>query len=391
MMRLFFVLVINLKMKRKMKFNLKKWFLTCCMSLFCLMIFAQQSIQEEPIEQMKWWRVATHLPAQWYGSEESKQVAENILLYQRDIGGWPKNIEMHRYLSPAQRDSLRAEKHKKDAIFDNNATTTEMLFLSKMYAKNRDCRYKEAFNRGLDFILAAQYPDNGGWPQFYPLKGRSYHDRITFNDEAITNLLRLLKKIYTRQPEFAAMVTPDISAKAKIAYDKGIQCILNCQIVKNGVKTVWCAQHDEHTFAPAYGRPFEHPSFSGAESVDIVQFLMEIENPDDRIKAAVIAAVEWFDSHRLKGIRVEEYTNDKGEKDRRIIDDPSAPDLWARFYHLESEVPIFGDYKTPPEILYNYSDIVVTSRRTGYDWYGSWAEPLIKEEYPAWKVKNNIK
>ncbi|MEE1120457.1 MAG: hypothetical protein UHT92_02070, partial [Prevotella sp.] len=32
---------------------------------------------------------------EWYGSEEAVRIAENVLLYQRNSGGWPKNEEMH--------------------------------------------------------------------------------------------------------------------------------------------------------------------------------------------------------------------------------------------------------------------------------------------------------
>jgi hypothetical protein len=40
-----------------------------------------------PISQLPWKYVATQMPDEWYGSAESVRVAENILLYQRDIGG----------------------------------------------------------------------------------------------------------------------------------------------------------------------------------------------------------------------------------------------------------------------------------------------------------------
>jgi len=60
---------------------------------------------------------------------------------------------------------------------------------------------------------------------------------------------------------------------------KGIECILKCQIVVDGKKQAWCAQHDEKNFAPADARTYEKASLSGSESVGIVDFLMQIENP----------------------------------------------------------------------------------------------------------------
>jgi pectinesterase len=347
-----------------------------------------QSGPKSGIDQMRWRYVIQKMPDSWFGSDEAKQVTGNVLLYQRDIGGWPKNIEMHKPLTDSQKDSLASKKSVNDAIFDNGATTQEMLFLAKVYKQTRDERLRDAFNRGLNFILEAQY-DNGGWPMFYPLKGK-YYNRITFNDNAMVNLLKVLKDICTRQPYYDDLVTDDVVALAKTAYDKGVQCILDAQIVKNGKKTVWCAQHDEVTLEPAYGRPFEHPSFSGAESKEIILFLMDIENPSPEVIDAVKSGVEWLDNHRIKDKKIETFVNENGRNDRRIVDAPGAPDLWARFYHLELEVPIFGDYKTPPEILFDMADIIDPARRYGYHFYGTWNETLISELYPRWKEKNKI-
>ena len=34
----------------------------------------------------------------WFSSKEAQEIAENVLLYQRNIGGWPKNIQMQKTL-----------------------------------------------------------------------------------------------------------------------------------------------------------------------------------------------------------------------------------------------------------------------------------------------------
>src|SRR5688572_12971680 len=104
--------------------------------------------------------------AAWFGTTEAKAIAENVLLYQRNIGGWPKNIQMQNPLSETEKQKLTALKSDShDVTTDNGATSQEMLFMSKMYAQVKDDRYKESFLKGLNYILEAQY-DNGGWPQF---------------------------------------------------------------------------------------------------------------------------------------------------------------------------------------------------------------------------------
>ncbi len=358
-----------------------KKLIVLCLSLF----FVATSFAQQETGVKRWKDVALKMPTEWYGSEEALRVAENVMLYQRNLGGWPKNIEMHLPLTAEQKEKIRDEKENEDTIFDNDATSTQMWFLSKVYAQQPNERIKESFNKGLKFILKAQYK-NGGWPMFYPLKEKGYYDRITFNDNAIANILNLLKPIANKEGEIYKMVDAETIKKTKEAYDKGIDCILKCQIVKNGVKTVWCAQHDEYNFKPVIGRPFEYPSFSGLESVGIIRVLMDVENPSKEVIDAVNSAVAWLDTHRIKGMKVVDFTNEKGEKDRKIEQDPTAPDLWARFYDLDKEVPIFGE-RGNPHILYNLSDITDTKRHTGYQWYGTWAEKLIDKEYPKWKKR----
>jgi PelA/Pel-15E family pectate lyase len=336
---------------------------------------------QKPISQMSWKEVATGMPDEWYGSAESINVAENILLYQRDAGGWPKNTAFHKSLNEAEKAKINDEKGNNDAIFDNGATTTEMKFMARMYNKTKNEVYKASFINGLNFILGAQY-ENGGWPMFFPLR-KGYYTHITFNDNAIVNILEMLRDISGKKPLYAFIATDDVVSRTKNAWDKGINCILKTQIVVKGVPTVWCAQHDEKTFLPAKARSYELPSFSGAESKGIIKLLMGIPDPSPAIVSSVKGAIEWLDTHRMKNTRWENFTNTEGKKDRRIITDPKAGDMWARFYDLETELPYVCDRdgikkKTLEEIGHE--------RRNGYDWYTDSPKEVL-DKYSAWKAK----
>jgi len=100
--------------------------------------------------------------------------------------------------------------------------------------------------------------------------------------------------------------------QAGAAVAKGVERILRTQIVQDGKLTVWCAQHDEETLAPAWARNYEPPSLSGSESVGIVRFLMAIERPTPEIVAAIEGALAWFRSVPLNGFRVEQVRRDDG-------------------------------------------------------------------------------
>src|SRR5882757_8589347 len=109
-------------------------------------------------------------PDLWYGTPEAKTIAANILSYQSDYGGWPKNMDLTATPFAGQPVDLVGEFKP---IFDNGATTDEVRFMARMYRATKDARYLRAVENGIDYILIAQYPI-GGWPQSYP-PDREYH------------------------------------------------------------------------------------------------------------------------------------------------------------------------------------------------------------------------
>jgi len=254
-------------------------------------------------------------------------------------------------------------------------------YLAKVYNATGDDRYRQAFLRGVVFILKAQY-GNGGWPQSYPNAG-GYSRHITFNDGAMTGVMTALRDIAQDEASY-----PFVNTKARAhcaeAVAKGIRCILQCQIEVDGRKAAWCAQHDERTLAPRKARSYELASISGAESVGVVRFLMEIEDPSDEVIAAIEGAAAWFERSKLKGIklvRVEDASKPEGF-DQVVVEDPKAPPMWARFYDIRTNQPIFCSRDGVPrqtlaEISYE--------RRNGYSWLGHYAQDLLRRDLPAWR------
>ena len=56
------------------------------------------------------WSACLDQKASWYKSEEAVGIADNVLLYQRECGGWPKNIDMASKLTAAQTEELKKQK-----------------------------------------------------------------------------------------------------------------------------------------------------------------------------------------------------------------------------------------------------------------------------------------
>lgn len=314
-------------------------------------------------------------PDAWFATDDAKRIAGNILSWQSDLGGWPKNVETADQPYAGKRDDIKP-------TFDNGSTTDELRFLARMYGATHDAAYRQPVERGVDYILKAQYP-TGGWPQFYP-PGKQYHRHITFNDDAMVRLMQFLRETYSS--EHFAFLGEARHKSARDAFDRGIDCILKCQIKVDGRLTAWCAQHDEVDYSPRPGRAYELVSLSGAESVGIVRLLMSLDHPKPEVVRSVDAAVAWFKQSAIPGIRIELRPDEKAPKGRNkvVVKDPAAPHMWARFYQIGTNRPIFCDRDGVAK--HDLADIGY-ERRNGYNWLSYWPQSLLEKEYPAWKAR----
>ena len=319
-------------------------------------------------KEMSWTRTAKRIDDRFFYlyTDEAKRIADNLVLYQLESGAWQKNVYFPAEITAEHKKEISAnKKHVEWGTIDNGSTTTEIIYLSKMYNVIRDEKYKKAALKGIEYLLEAQY-ENGGWPQFFP-NAKGYARHITYNDNAMVNVMRVLQDIFEYDPLYWYVPT-SLREKAKTAFDKGVQCILATQVVQDGKPTVWCAQHDFETLAPAKARAYELPSLSGQESDNIVLLLMDIPNPSPEIVAAVENAIAWFEKSKIEGIRLEYYRNDEGKRDYRVVACEKCPVLWARFYELDTNRPFFCDRDGIKK--YDVSQIG-HERRTGYSWYNN--------------------
>jgi PelA/Pel-15E family pectate lyase len=337
-------------------------------------------------------------PAAWHGQAEALRIADCVVSFQTPAGGWSKNLDMTQHrrapgeefagdnspmrLGPQDNDRPRNIHWSYVGTFDNDATTTQLRFLAKVIAAtgfNHSAPYRSSFLRGLDYIFAAQYP-NGGWPQVWPLEG-GYHDAVTFNDGAVINILELLSEVAEGATDFQ-WVPQEASVAAAASTKRGIECILKAQISTGGRRTVWCQQHDALTLQPTSARNYEMPSQSGSESAEVMLFLMRLPKPSPEAVAAVHAAAAWFERTGLRDIAYQPV----GTDDRRLVPAPGAGPLWARYYMIGTDRPLFGDRdKTIHDDVMEISK----ERRKGYSWFGDRPSRAL-QEYARWKQAHPI-
>lgn len=306
-------------------------------------------------------RIPDKNPSEWYASKEAISIAETLLSFQNPSGGWSKHLS----LSDGQRgvgvhwsSQGTIKRPRYVGTFDNGSTTNQIIFLAEVYRSTNKDEYKRSVERGLRYILDAQYP-NGGWPQVYPLEG-GYHDDITYNDDAMVHVLQLLNRIKNPMDVFG-FVPETLRQEASHALDRGIDCILKTQQHQGSKRTVWCAQHDALTLQPSNARAMEPASLSGLESVGILKLLMGIEEPSKEVVEAIESGLSWFSESKIQGIR---RVGEEGA-DQFVRDTQSKELYWARFYDLQSNAPIFPGRNG---IIYSDYWQMAKENRLGYDY-----------------------
>ncbi len=323
-----------------------------------------------------------------YKPSQVREIAANILLFQRANGGWPKDYDMTAVLTDAQRAKVIETRSKQDSSYDNGNIHSQVGYLARAVAQVDEPSWKESCLRGFDFILRSQY-DNGGFPQRFP-GPKGYAAHITFNDGVMIGILNLLQDAAEGASHFA-WLDAERKEKAKRAVERGVGCILKCQIQVDGKRTGWCQQHDERTFEARPARTFELASICPQETTEIARFLMRLKHPSPDVVAAVDSAVAWLKSVQLSGIRVEKvkatresFKGHDADFDVVVVADQKAAPIWARHYEIGTGRPVFAGRDAIKK--YDLARIE-RERRTGTPWYGTWPRRLIDAEYPKWNPR----
>jgi PelA/Pel-15E family pectate lyase len=313
-------------------------------------------------------------------------LAEKMVLYQLPNGGWGKQLNdksVVNYNLPIDKSLLKKIKETGDdhATIDNNATSREINELLKAYQATKNPDYLKAAERGISYLLLMQY-NNGGFPQYYPNTGL-YRKQVTYNDNAMINALTVLYHTAESKNDFDP-VDPKLKAKAKTAVQKGILCILRTQVLQYGKPSIWADQYNEVTLQPDKARAFEPISLATGESVNIVRFLM-MQPVTPEIEKSVQSAIQWFQQNDIEGYSYN-VGKQNGKAVRMLAEDKNSV-IWARFYDISTNKPLFGD--RDGSVKYNYNE-VSEERRNGYSWFGGAPQKLIDKEYPNWLQKNKI-
>ncbi len=332
--------------------------------------------------------------AHWYATEDALRVAENIVSYQTPAGGWGKNQPRNHpprqkgqayvadnhsnYLSADDFDAPQDENWSYVGTIDNDATITEIRFLAKVVAAlpaTQSLVYRSSLIRGLEYLLAAQFP-NGGWPQVWPLQG-GYHDAFTINDNAVVEVAEMMGEVANAKDGFAS-VPDSVRVAARASEQKAIQGLLATQQKIKGKPTLWGQQHDALTLAPTSARNYEPAALCSFESANILMYLMSLPSPTTQIRQAIEGGVSALRSLAVEGKVWRKVSEQEG---RQLVNHPGAPKIWARYYDQTSLAPIFGDRD---KSLHDDVADLSLERRNGYAWWGTGPQKAL-DAYAAWQ------
>jgi PelA/Pel-15E family pectate lyase len=332
----------------------------------------------------------------WYASADARHIADVIVSFQTPAGGWGKNLDMSKeprhpgesfapnnlsgFLAPGDFDAPLEPEWNYVGTIDNDATTTQMNFLAKVISAagaGDKAADRAAFLRGMNYLLAAQFP-NGGWPQVWPLEG-GYHDAITYNDDAMTQVVELMHRVADGRGEFA-FVPKDVRARAAASFSRAIGCILATQIVAHGRLTVWPQQDDELTLKPVSGRNFEPPAQCAPESAALLLLLMnDLPHPGAAEQRSIRAAAAWF---KKTAIYNQLYV--RAPEGRRLLPSAGAGPIWARYYQTGTDIPVFADRD---KSIHDNLNELSRERQNGYGWYSADSQRAV-DRFAQWSAEH---
>jgi PelA/Pel-15E family pectate lyase len=103
---------------------------------------------------------------------------------------------------------------------------------------------------------------------------------------------------------------------------------------------------------------------------------MRIVDPNPRIVAAVHAAAAWFEKTKLRDVAFK----NAGDEGRQLVPTPGAVLLWARYYEIGTDRPIFGDRDST---IHDDVKEISKERRNGYSWFNESPKRAL-EQYVRW-------
>ncbi len=304
----------------------------------------------------------------------SEWYAMNITTWQAENGGWRKG-NLDGYATPYDGVGFQDSYFANLSTLADKATTGEIRFLAEQYSISENesnmTIFKNAVERGVDFIVDAQH-SSGGWPQVYPAidcLGCEYHNLMTYNDYVIPSAMLLLWDVSVKMDPFNSDIVDDLNhSQIQLALDKGMDFILKSQIMVDGKPTIWGQQHHPETYESMSGRSWELACRTPNESSFVTAILLNWPDRSPDIVNATWGAVGWYEDNAIENMWFDQNSGTITERD--------GASMWYRYYNVSQDEYFFTGYDSKK--VYDLYDIPEAQRST-YSWAYNWGERIVSE------------
>ena len=269
--------------------------------------------------------------------EAATAVADALIWGQLETGGWDYVVDFLGEDRWRYRHEGAVDQEGSDTcVFDDNVSQEAIRLLMAVDGVLGRDPYHDAVLYALEFMMESQF-ENGAWPQKYPLTGSYpdyYQEYYTFNDRVINDCISVMMEAYQRYGDERYLRSAEMGGSFII--------ISQIEEPQGG----WAQQY-LWNLTPAWARAFEPPAVCSAVTGRNIITLLDLYlyTGNETYLTPIPSAIDWLNRSTI------------GEE------------LWARFYELGTNRPIYGD--RDGQIHYELSEIS-EERRRGYSWNGSY-------------------
>ncbi|WP_020208575.1 pectate lyase [Gilvimarinus chinensis] len=314
-----------------------------------------------------------------YDKTQILAIADNLLLMQRNNGGWPAHTNPFRQLSGDEKLQLLKDQNAADASFIDHNVFPQIYYLSHVYLQTGDVRYRNAARRALRLTINAQLY-NGGWTDRAIVSTKLDGPHLSVDTRVTLNALVFLRKVASGSMPYG-YISFETRRKAADAVRKGDALLLRLQQAHNSRASIWASAYQLETNLPVPGRGEHLAGLNTPLSVEISRYFMKINRPPVEVKRAVQGAYNWFVSNTLQRWQIryrdQQENNNVLEPPRSEMKLPLKP-MWALRYDLKTSEP----------------QLACASINAATNWLehsneiGDWPIDLLGEEYSNWRTQN---
>lgn len=335
---------------------MKKWWFIVVLLGLCL------GLQAQSVRSALWPQEERTYRGMFFQTDQATVLADWILQYQLPDGGWASGVYYPSLEAGTPVAQTAQEKESLRSSLQGQSTLAEIHFLSQMYQQTARRKYRRAAEEGIRFLVRAQY-SHGGWP----LQQGQADPIISLADNTFINVMNLMYRLYMGRVPYD-YVPDDLRQQCLEAFQHGVDFLLRTQCRFEGKPTGWCTNYSAESLLPVAGGPQQPVAVNSQITDDMTLLLQNLIEPSEAVKEAIAGARNWYETTKISGLTRQNYINKQGKRDFRFVQDRHAPALWALYYSLEDNQPIFCELDGTQ--VRNLDDLTYEARKS-LSWYNN--------------------